>query len=709
MKRGIITLVWILGATAPVYAQAIPELATWEANMLSFGTTHCNNFAAGTPESNFGNTYYDAQRVYQHIYAYTGNASWLTCADNVEASYRDWYVMPNNGSVPGYWKFTTGLRMDWERDADSVSKSAALLLATNGAYCSDGTPLAWTAPADLSREVAYCLVAYINEELLGNPRRTRLTQAGVDNDFVDQALDHLDQWLITKDFVNPSFWAPPCNDKYYYQPFMVGITVQSLIRFWDLTGDSRVQPAVTTALDTMWTDAWVAADEGMWYENCKVLPTDPWPVVGGTRDLNLLIAPGYAWLYERTGNTGYRDKADALFAGGVGDGSGNGVAGGAWLGGSKQFNQNYIYSFEYVTLRSTSALVITTTSLANGTVGVPYNELILVTGGTTPYTACDETVGSLPAGSPAFASTPEIGGCRITGTPTGAGTTNFTERVTDTAAATDTQALSITVAAAASPVIETTTVPGGVVGVLYSASIVCTGGTPPHNFSVQSGALCLGTSLTASTGVITGTPTTLGVCSYTIRCTDSVAAFDDQDFTNTIQAAVTLIGTANPGSITAVIRFGYSGLDRGSYCDVNVFESTTLVGAGTSAAGNAKREIAISGLTPSTNYTADLTCINPLTVQSISFRTFPATTGNQTVPFQFGAPLPALIGAARITVDCDDDPNMGSPVSVQNTSCGSGCSVNHSLVKGIYFCRNRWQNVSDVVLATSASQALPVP
>jgi hypothetical protein len=59
-------------------------------------------------------------------------------------------------------------------------------------------------------------------------------------------------------------------------------------------------------------------------------------------DLNLLIAPAYAWMYLQTGDVQYRDRGDQIFAGGVKH---------SWLGASKQFNQNYIWSFAYVSWR----------------------------------------------------------------------------------------------------------------------------------------------------------------------------------------------------------------------------------------------------------------------------------------------------------------------------------------------------------------------
>jgi hypothetical protein len=63
-------------------------------------------------------------------------------------------------------------------------------------------------------------------------------------------------------------------------------------------------------------------------------------------DLNLLIAPMYAWLYKQTGNALYRERGDSIFKFGARQ---------AWLGSGKQFNQNYRSTFNYVLGRSQNA------------------------------------------------------------------------------------------------------------------------------------------------------------------------------------------------------------------------------------------------------------------------------------------------------------------------------------------------------------------
>jgi len=91
-------------------------------------------------------------------------------------------------------------------------------------------------------------------------------------------------------------------------------------------------------------------------------------------------------------------------------------------------------------------LSITTTSLAAGLVNTSYNQALVCTGGTGPFTwALVAGQGSLPAGLSLSA------GGIISGAPTTAGTSNFTVKVTDSVPATVQKALSIVVTAGGAP------------------------------------------------------------------------------------------------------------------------------------------------------------------------------------------------------------------------------------------------------------------
>ena len=71
--------------------------------------------------------------------------------------------------------------------------------------------------------------------------------------------------------------------------------------------------------------------------------------------------------------------------------------------------------------------------------------------------------------------------------------------------------------------IETGTLFDGEVGLAYSQPESALGGTTPYTWSIASGSLPAGLSLNASTGTISGTPTTAGTSNFTVRVTDGAS------------------------------------------------------------------------------------------------------------------------------------------------------------------------------------------
>jgi uncharacterized repeat protein (TIGR03803 family) len=94
--------------------------------------------------------------------------------------------------------------------------------------------------------------------------------------------------------------------------------------------------------------------------------------------------------------------------------------------------------FSLSLLAVSAPLQVTTASLPDGTVGVAYNQTLTASGGQTPYNWTNSS-GALAPGL--HLSTNGV----ISGTPTVAGTSNFTAKVTDALSATATQALVLTI------------------------------------------------------------------------------------------------------------------------------------------------------------------------------------------------------------------------------------------------------------------------
>jgi hypothetical protein len=206
------------------------------------------------------------------------------------------------------------------------------------------------------------------------------------------------------------------------------------------------------------------------------------------------------------------------------------------------------------------APTITTLQLPSGQNGVPYNQTIAASGGVSPLTFTLSS-GALPPGL-----TLATNGV-ISGTPTSSGSSAFTVKVTDAGIPpfTISQGYTITVAPAPPLSIPAVTLQQGVTGTPYSATISARGGIPPLTWSLLSGNLPPGLTLTTNTqtggtqppttGEVAGIPTTPGTYSFAVQVHDS--AIPEQTATQTVSITITnptplAITTASlPNGVTA--------------------------------------------------------------------------------------------------------------------------------------------------------------
>ena len=109
---------------------------------------------------------------------------------------------------------------------------------------------------------------------------------------------------------------------------------------------------------------------------------------------------------------------------------------------------------------------------------------------------------------------------------------------------------SLTVAAGDVLTIGPATMPAGTVGATYAnQTLTATGGdgVGPYTYAVTAGTLPTG--LTLTNGVVSGTPTTPGTYTFTIKGTDSTGGdFGSKQYTVVVSAATIAIGPASlPG------------------------------------------------------------------------------------------------------------------------------------------------------------------
>jgi uncharacterized protein (TIGR03437 family) len=100
------------------------------------------------------------------------------------------------------------------------------------------------------------------------------------------------------------------------------------------------------------------------------------------------------------------------------------------------------------------------------------------------------------------------------------------------------------------------TLPAASAGAAYSTTLAATGGAPPYTWSLASGALPDGITLSPA-GILAGTPASAGAFVFTARVTDSAAASASQAFTLTVSTTVSIDAVVNAaGALTGPIAPG---------------------------------------------------------------------------------------------------------------------------------------------------------
>ena len=261
-----------------------------------------------------------------------------------------------------------------------------------------------------------------------------------------------------------------------------------------------------------------------------------------------------------------------------------------------------ITNYAQLTISVVGALVVPSTTLPPGEAGYVYSGRLAAYGGTPPYTWA-VTKGAIPTGLTLLATGD------LSGTVTASLATRFftfTAKVTDAAAHTVTKTFSIYVVSALE--MATTASVVGDQGVPYDSFStpangqgVPSGGSGTFTWFVSGGTLPPGISLKGN-GLMSGTPTTVGVWVATLHVTDGYGGSLTEKLTFTISTKPTITTTALPAGVVGthyVNQLARSG-GSGPFTWSVTFTGPTIPGIGVQTSGAFFGEPTTSGFYPLT-------------------------------------------------------------------------------------------------------------
>jgi large repetitive protein len=343
-----------------------------------------------------------------------------------------------------------------------------------------------------------------------------------------------------------------------------------------------------------------------------------------------------------------------------------------------------------------AALGITNGTLPDGAVGILYHEVCYYRAGCSSVNPLDATGGVPPyswswaaaAGSslPPGVGISNIFRCQthnqsgpcaaITGRPSAAGTYNVVLTVTDSAtpAAQKNRLYPLTIIPKL--VITPGNPPDGVIGTAYNFTFTTSGGKPPITLSVGSGTLLpAGLSFDASTGAITGTPTTAELSNFAVVATDSGA----QQQTTSNQLSLSVNPPAvNNAELKGQYAFSFQGFDGQPVASIGSF---TADGAGNLTGGlqDVKRTM---GVTASQAFvgTYEIYADNR---GSFKLKTSPGGTDLGTFRFAVGSITAGVASKARFVEFDNTSTRGGGFIEKQDPTAFSTSKINGDYAFGV--------------------------
>ncbi len=276
--------------------------------------------------ADWGNVnYYD--RVLNHVafWARGGEVLYMRRALDMAVDYRDKYLVASDYLPSPHWSQLEGLAVHYWLTGDETSRTTVLKTATR---VTDTFQASYMLDPNFEyndgRIQARMLMASSLAVVLEGDPMFRTRAAG----YVHA--------MVTNILPDGSYFWKGWNGQ---GNFMVALQNDAMIKYLEwVADDSRIAPTIKKSLDYLWSTQWLATGQAFRYGSSGTTGD----AIAPAPDLNMFFVGAYAWYGKLSGDTSYRTKADTIALGAIA---------GAWLSGTKQFNQFFYNSYNYLAYR----------------------------------------------------------------------------------------------------------------------------------------------------------------------------------------------------------------------------------------------------------------------------------------------------------------------------------------------------------------------
>ena len=298
--------------------------ATYEAQFQTFSDKHWLAEGAQWDQAN----YYDRALSHFTYWMRSGDLKYWQRAVQLALNYRTQYIEASGFGPSPHWMLLEGLAAHYWLTGDTLSRTA--VIKSIARVWQGFTPTNMADPT-----YAYIEGRIQARMMVGSLLAWELGDTGQDWKALATAYKNN---MITLQRADGSYaWPNWCG---HQANFMVGMQNDAMIKYHErVQADPAIITTIRKSVDYMSSIAWRPLQQGFSYMDIPCLPTDD---MSPMFDLNMLIVTGYAFTGAKTGQRSYIATADSIASGAMTS---------SWLDGSKQFNQQYYDSHQWLWYR----------------------------------------------------------------------------------------------------------------------------------------------------------------------------------------------------------------------------------------------------------------------------------------------------------------------------------------------------------------------